>query len=63
MPGKVMRINAKVGEHISSGGILLVIEAMKMEVEIKSSISGTVSSIAVNIGDQVTAGQALASIN
>jgi biotin carboxyl carrier protein len=36
---------------------------MKMEVEIKSSISGTVSSIAVNIGDQVTAGQALASIN
>jgi pyruvate carboxylase subunit B len=63
MPGKVMRINAKVGEHISSGGILLVIEAMKMEVEIKSSIAGTVSSIAVNIGDQVTAGQALASIN
>jgi biotin carboxyl carrier protein len=58
-----MRINAKVGEHISSGGILLVIEAMKMEVEIKSSIAGTVSSIAVNIGDQVTAGQALASIN
>jgi len=63
MPGKVMRINAKVGEHINSGGILLVLEAMKMEVEIKSSISGTVSSIAVNIGDQVTAGQALASIN
>jgi pyruvate carboxylase subunit B len=63
MPGKVMRINAKVGEHISAGGILLVIEAMKMEVEIKSSVAGTVSSIAVNIGDQVNAGQSLASIN
>lgn len=63
MPGKVMRINAKAGEHISAGGVLLVIEAMKMEVEIKSSVAGTVSSIAVNIGDQVNAGQALASIN
>jgi pyruvate carboxylase subunit B len=63
MPGKVMRINAKVGEHFSAGGILLVIEAMKMEVEIKSSVAGTVSSIAVNIGDQVNAGQALGSIN
>jgi pyruvate carboxylase subunit B len=63
MPGKVMRINSKVGEHISAGGVLLVIEAMKMEVEIKSSVAGTVSSIAVNIGDQVNAGQALGSIN
>ena len=63
MPGKVMRINAKTGEHISAGGVLLVIEAMKMEVEIKSSVAGTVSSVAVSIGDQVNAGQALASIN
>ncbi len=63
MPGKVMRISAKVGDHLSAGGILLVIEAMKMEVEIKSSISGTVSSLAVSVGDQVSAGQALASIN
>jgi pyruvate carboxylase subunit B len=63
MPGKIMRINAKVGDHISTGGVLLVLEAMKMEVEIKSSVSGTVSSIAVNVGDQVSAGHALGSIN
>jgi biotin carboxyl carrier protein len=63
MPGKVMRINAKMGEHVSAGSIILVIEAMKMEVEIKTATAGTVSSLAVNIGDQVTAGQAIASIN
>jgi pyruvate carboxylase subunit B len=63
MPGKIMRISAKVGDHISTGGVLLVLEAMKMEVEIKSSVSGTVSSIAVNVGDQVSAGHALGSIN
>lgn len=63
MPGKVMRINAKIGDSITAGGVLLVIEAMKMEVEIKSSTAGTVSSIAVNVGDQVNAGMALASVN
>ncbi len=63
MPGKIMRISAKVGDHISTGGVLLVLEAMKMEVEIKSSVSGTVSSIAVNVGDQVSAGHELGSIN
>ncbi|MCU0857686.1 MAG: biotin/lipoyl-binding protein [Pontiellaceae bacterium] len=63
MPGKVMRITAKIGDSISAGGVLLVIEAMKMEVEIKSSVSGTVSSLAVHVGDQVNAGQALGSIN
>jgi biotin carboxyl carrier protein len=36
---------------------------MKMEVEIKASAAGTVSSIAVNVGDQVSAGQDVASIN
>jgi pyruvate carboxylase subunit B len=63
MPGKVVRIPVKAGEHVSAGGVILVIEAMKMEVEIKAPAAGTVSSIAVNVGDQVNAGQDVASIN
>ena len=63
MPGKVVRIPVKAGEHVSAGGVILVIEAMKMEVEIKASAAGTISSIAVNVGDQVSAGQDVASIN
>ena len=63
MPGKIIRISAQEGDHISAGGVILVLEAMKMEVEVKSTSAGTVSSIAVAVGAQVNAGQALASIN
>lgn len=63
MPGKVMKVNIGVGDHISEGDVLLIMEAMKMEVEIKSPATGTISSVAVNVGDQVSGGQDLASIN
>jgi len=63
MPGKVMKLNVAVGDHVSEGDVLMIMEAMKMEVEIKSTASGTVSSIGVNVGDQAVGGQELASIN
>jgi pyruvate carboxylase subunit B len=63
MPGKVMKINVAAGDHVSEGDVMLVMEAMKMEVDIKAPISGTVSSVGVNVGDQATGGQELASIN
>ncbi len=63
MPGKVMKLNVAAGDHVSEGDVLMIMEAMKMEVEIKSPVAGTVSSIAVNVGDQATGGQDLASIN
>jgi pyruvate carboxylase subunit B len=63
MPGKIMKVVAAVGEHISEGDVILVLEAMKMEVELKAPKTGILSSIAVNVGDQVASGQELASIN
>lgn len=63
MPGKVMKLSVDVGDHVNEGDVLMIMEAMKMEVEIKSPATGTVSSIAVNVGDQATGGQELASIN
>jgi pyruvate carboxylase subunit B len=63
MPGKVMKVAVAVGDHVNSGDILLVLEAMKMEVEIKSPVTGTVSSVGVAVGEQVSGGQELASIN
>jgi pyruvate carboxylase subunit B len=63
MPGKVIKTHVAVGDHVNEGDILLILEAMKMEVEVKAPSGGTVSSIAVNAGDQVTGGQELASIN
>lgn len=63
MPGKVMKINVATGDHVNEGDVLMIMEAMKMEVEIKSPVSGTVSSVGVNVGDQAVGGQDLASIN
>jgi biotin carboxyl carrier protein len=63
MPGSVIRINVKVGDSVRSGDPLLVLEAMKMEVEVKAPVDGTVTAVGVNVGDQVAAGHALAWIN
>lgn len=63
LPGAVVKVVANVGDHVAEGDVVVVIEAMKMETEIKSPVDGHVSSIAVAAGDQVTAGQLLATIN
>ena len=63
MPGKVMRLSARVGDHLHPGQSILVVEAMKMEVHVSSPIEGTLSDILVKEGDQVTTGEVLATIN
>ena len=63
MNAKVMKVNVSVGDHVSEGDVLFIVEAMKMEVEVKASAGGTISSISVDAGEQVTAAQAMASIN
>jgi pyruvate carboxylase subunit B len=63
MPGKIMRILHKEGDVIKTGESILVIESMKMEVQITSTVSGKLSKIAVSEGEQVTTGQLLATVN
>ena len=60
MPGKVVRVIAKEGEAIEAGKGLLVVEAMKMQNEIKSPKKGTVQKILVGEGAPVNAGDVLA---
>ncbi|MDH3981903.1 MAG: biotin/lipoyl-binding protein, partial [Kiritimatiellaceae bacterium] len=63
MNAKVIKVLVSVGDHVNEGDILFIVEAMKMEVEVKAATGGTVSSIVAEAGAQVTAGEAMASIN
>jgi len=60
MPGKVVRILAQKGDAVGAGQGVLVVEAMKMQNEVKSKGAGVVSELRVREGDAVTAGQVLA---
>ena len=56
MPGKVVKISVSEGERVTKGQKLLVLEAMKMENEIKSNMDGVIKSIHVKEGDALQSG-------
>ncbi|MCZ6882552.1 MAG: sodium-extruding oxaloacetate decarboxylase subunit alpha [Gammaproteobacteria bacterium] len=59
MTGNVIEVLVSVGQQVKDGDPVLVIEAMKMETEIRSNTSGTVQSISVSKGDSIQADQVL----
>jgi biotin carboxyl carrier protein len=59
MPGKVVRLFVKGGEHVEAGQGLLVVEAMKMQNEIRSPKSGIVERVLAKEGQPVNAGDVL----
>ena len=63
LPGNIMQIMVKVGDTVDVGDKLLMYEAMKMENVIKAEKAGTVSKIAVAIGDAVLQDDLLMEIN
>jgi biotin carboxyl carrier protein len=63
MPGKIIRVLVQAGEKVQAGQGLLVVEAMKMQNEIRSPKSGTVERLLVKEGQPVNAGEALAWID
>lgn len=62
MPGKIVKILAKVGDEIKKGDRLLILEAMKMENEIKASLNGKVIDILVSEGESIDAGKLMIEI-
>jgi len=62
MPGKVVRLLAGVGVQVEAGQSIIVIEAMKMQNELKAPKTGVVKKINVAEGAAVEAGQSLAEV-
>ena len=59
LPGTVVRVTVGVGDEVGVGDVLVAIEAMKMEHEVRAHGAGTVSEVHVAAGDQVDAGRVL----
>jgi biotin carboxyl carrier protein len=59
MPGKVVKLLVEEGEEVAAGQGVIVVEAMKMENELRSTVDGKVRSFKVNEGDNVDAGECL----
>ena len=62
MPGKVVALLVSEGDAVEEGQGVVVVEAMKMENELKAAVAGTVSSVAVAVGDAVEGGAPLITI-
>jgi biotin carboxyl carrier protein len=62
MPGKIVRVLIAPGDAVETGQGLIVVEAMKMQNEIKATRAGRVLSVAVKEGATVSAGEILATI-
>lgn len=62
LPGTINDIKVKVGDKVSAGDTVVILEAMKMQNNIEAETSGTVASINVNKGDAVMEGDTLVTI-
>ena len=63
MPAKVTAVNVEVGEAVTRGAALVVLEAMKMEHTITAPADGTVATVPVVVGDLVEEGAVLVSLD
>lgn len=61
--GKIFKIEKNVGDKVSKGDAVLILEAMKMEIPVVAPEDGTVASINVAVGDTIEAGALLATLN
>lgn len=62
MPGNVFKVICSVGQQVSEGDVLLVLEAMKMEIDVNAPCAGTVQGISASVGSAVNTGDVLVTI-
>ena len=62
MPGKIIRLLVDVGDPVSEGDVICILEAMKMENELRAPKAGTIEALYVQPGQDVEMGSVLAEI-
>jgi biotin carboxyl carrier protein len=62
MPGKIVRVLVEQGDFVEAGQGIVVVEAMKMQNELKSPKAGRVGSLSARAGESVNAGDTLATV-
>ncbi|MDR9458977.1 MAG: acetyl-CoA carboxylase biotin carboxyl carrier protein subunit [Dehalococcoidia bacterium] len=59
MPGRVIDIKVKIGDEVTKGQELCIIEAMKMQMPVKSTQNGKVIDIRIEVGQGIKKGDVL----
>jgi len=62
LAGNIFKVNVAVGEQVQQGDVIIILEAMKMETEVRSLRSGAVASVDIKEGDSVSVGDILVTI-
>ncbi len=62
MVGKILKVEAGTGAAVEEDDVIIVMEAMKMEIPVVAPAAGTVKAIKVEVGQSVEAGEELAEI-
>ena len=59
LAGNIFKVNVRPGDQVADGDVVIILEAMKMETEVRASSAGTVSKVNVSEGDSVAVGDTL----
>lgn len=59
LAGNIFKVNVREGDSVAEGDVVIILEAMKMETEVRAASAGTVSAIKVGEGDSVAVGDVL----
>ncbi len=59
LAGNIFKVNVKPGDSVAEGDVVIILEAMKMETEVRAAIGGTVAEVKVKEGDSVSVGDTL----
>jgi oxaloacetate decarboxylase alpha subunit len=63
LAGNIFKVRVAEGDTVAAGDVVVILEAMKMETEVRATRGGTVSSVSVKVGDTVAVGDTLITVN